>query len=82
MRGVLYAEWGTLAFLEKRGESEGLSNRRVTDCAALRAREGPAWIHVYGPVPAAKLLFLYFRKNQPFSSLQIQKRLKVFKNPL
>lgn len=65
MRGVLYAEWGTLAFLEKSGESED-----------------PARIHVYGPVPAAKLLFLYFRKNQPFSSLQIQKRWKAFKNPL
>lgn len=51
--GLLYSEWGTLAFLERKGVREGLSNVQATGHAAPRAREGPAQIQVHQPVAAA-----------------------------
>lgn len=55
--GPLYSQWGTLAFLERKGVREGLSRVRVPGHTAPRAREGPAWIQVHRPVAAAQLLF-------------------------
>lgn len=57
MLGPLYSQWGTLAFLERKGVREGLSRVRLTGHAAPGAREGPAWIPVQQPVAAAHLLF-------------------------
>lgn len=51
--GLLYSEWGTLAFLERKGICEGLSKVQATGHAAPRAREGPARIRVHRPVAAA-----------------------------